>query len=160
MLAKHGLAAALSASPGLASDYGQMPSSSKSALQPGMGTHAEADPTEVGPDPMAVPKEPPPQSCFHFASRFYGTLRLAHMLYSLARVSRRDRWGWIVHHSVLTPDGATRMRARPSGIGNSRTAEARTKDADQKAARRTRIVPELVFTWRPPCVLTRLPSSK
>jgi len=30
-------------------------------------------------------------TCFHFACGFCGTLRLAHMLYSLARVSRRDR---------------------------------------------------------------------
>ena len=39
------------------------------------------------------------QSCFHYASRFCETLRLAHMLYSLARVSRRDRWRWTDHHT-------------------------------------------------------------
>ena len=36
--------------------------------------------------------------CFHFAFGFCGTLRLAHMLYSLARVSRRDRWCRTFHH--------------------------------------------------------------
>lgn len=51
-----------------------------------------------------APKSQSPQLCFHFASRFRGTLRLAHMLYSLARVSRRDRWGWTDHHSDCSPD--------------------------------------------------------
>ena len=31
-------------------------------------------------------------SLLSLALRFCGTFRLAHMLYSLARVSRRDRW--------------------------------------------------------------------
>lgn len=36
--------------------------------------------------------------CFSFAIRFCDTLRLAHMLYSLARVSRRVQWHWIFQH--------------------------------------------------------------
>jgi len=42
-----------------------------------------------------------PQLCFHYACGFCDTLRLAHMLYSLARVTRRDRWCRTYHHASV-----------------------------------------------------------
>ena len=99
------------ASPGLAYTLGLMP---YEFGQPSSETCAslKAGSACALPGSDGRPEEQPTQSCFHFASRFHRTLRLAHMLYSLARVSRRDRWGWIVHHSVYKPRRSSRGNAR------------------------------------------------
>lgn len=70
--------------------------------------------------------------CFHFACGFCGTLRLAHMLYSLARVSRRDRWGWTDHHSGRSSAEPTQLWSKPPGVGRYRMAQARATTQTRK----------------------------
>lgn len=74
-------------------------------------------------------------TCFHFAFGFRETLRLAHMLYSLARVSRRDRWGRTDHHTGRCP-------AEPKRAGQ--TAWSRTSSAEQVPGASTQTRRQLV----------------
>ena len=88
--------------------------------------------------------------CFHFAFGFCGTLRLAHMLYSLARVSRRDRWCRTFHHPGRTHGGGTpasitwyrSLAHKPPGLNHTSTHEEGTCATPlTRSSRRWRIIP-------------------